>query len=374
MVQTNPFTPQSGLEPKVFSGRGFALREFSAVLEKTETGIFEHLLVLGDWGIGKTSLLRQFKKLAQVRGSWVSFCGINKVESKESILAQMSLIIEEVLINLPCPESRLWALREKFSLRNKRNFPAQTELARFLLEVWKELKTKVACILLDDIQNFLPRVELIDILRATLSREDISRETRFIFVLSSTPEGWNAFLDKHDPVGRFFRKKIILEPFSEEEVGSFIAEALKDSNVEFNSEVRERIYSYTRGHPYELQLLSSHLFDAQTQGRVDDVSWEVALRSALRDLGREYFETLYNRASERERDLLFILAEKNKPLSLTELRSVMILERKAKSFPIANIKNFIYRLCAKGLIKKIGDSYTVLDPLFREYVLRFKTY
>ncbi|MCM8763610.1 MAG: ATP-binding protein [Candidatus Omnitrophica bacterium] len=65
MIQTNPFTPQSGLEPKFFSGRESALGEFLILMEQARDNRAEHFLVLGEWGVGKTSLLKQFKKIAQ---------------------------------------------------------------------------------------------------------------------------------------------------------------------------------------------------------------------------------------------------------------------------------------------------------------------
>ncbi len=373
MTQTNPFTPQSGLPPRIFSGRRTEIDGFARNLDKMRDEQLEHILVLGEWGIGKTSLLRQFKKTSQDRGFWSCFCGVNRVDPKESISARLGLIVEEILLGLPVSEERIESLRRKFNFKTKSASSVQLEFAGFLLEVWKEMRASLSCIFLDDVQNFLPRFEVIDILRATLSREDIIKQTRFVFILSSTLQGWDYFLNKHDPIGRFFRKKIMLGPFGNEETESFIKEALKGAGVEFSREVKEKIFSFTGGHPYELQLLSSHLFDAQIEGLASDVSWEVALRNTLRDLGREYFETLYSKASEREKDILLILAEKGKNLTLAELRTVMILERKAKSFPIANIKNFVYRLMDKGLIKKTEESsYAVLDPLFREYIIRYK--
>ncbi|MCM8766326.1 MAG: ATP-binding protein [Candidatus Omnitrophica bacterium] len=374
MVQTNPFTPQSGLEPKFFSGRENALSEFISLLKEGKVGRAEHLLIIGEWGIGKTALLRQFKKIAQREGCWVAYCGVNKGERKESVVSQLRLILEEIMLVLPLRDEEVNLLRKELDFKQKEFFPLQIRLAQFFLHIWNRMQFPLAFILLDDVQNFLPRVEIIDLLRATLSREDVIGKTKFCFVLSSTPEGWNNFLDKHDPIGRFFRRKVILEPFNREEVFRFIEGSLEGTGIDFTSQIKERIFLFTRGHPYELQLLCSNLFDAQLNGVVDENSWEVALRNTLRDLGREYFEVLYHKASEREKELISIFMEKNSPLSLQDLRSIMILERRAKNFPIANIKNFVYRLVDKGLLKKREDNtYVLLDNLFREYLLRFKS-
>ena len=67
---------------------------------------------------------------------------------------------------------------------------AHVQFEKFLLELWKELDTKLAVVLLDDIQNLIEISNTIDILRAVLSSEDIVKKTRFLFILSSTPAGW----------------------------------------------------------------------------------------------------------------------------------------------------------------------------------------
>jgi predicted ATP-dependent serine protease len=54
----------TGIEPSVFGGRIQELEFIEQKLERVaQKGICEHFLVLGDWGIGKSSLLMEYKKI-----------------------------------------------------------------------------------------------------------------------------------------------------------------------------------------------------------------------------------------------------------------------------------------------------------------------
>ncbi len=67
-----------------------------------------------------------------------------------------------------------------------------------------------------------------------------------------------------------------------------------------------------------------------------------------------------------------ILAEEKRPLSIKDFRTMMIVGRHARRFPIANIKNFLYRLEEKGIVKRNQDGgFDIPDRMFREFVLKF---
>ena len=64
----NPFILMTGGEPTIFGGRTKELRSFEEKLNRTlHTKFREHFLILGDWGIGKSTLLREYKKICQSR-------------------------------------------------------------------------------------------------------------------------------------------------------------------------------------------------------------------------------------------------------------------------------------------------------------------
>ena len=96
MISPNPFTPQSGWEPKTFSGRAEEISLFNEKLQRAKTDKPDHLLVLGDWGIGKTSLLRYLKKLAQAEGYLAAYCPVGKFSQKDKVVDGVSLITEEL--------------------------------------------------------------------------------------------------------------------------------------------------------------------------------------------------------------------------------------------------------------------------------------
>jgi hypothetical protein len=370
MIKPNPFTPQSGWEPRIFGGRDDELTLFKSNLEDAISVKPNHLVVLGEWGIGKTSLLKQFRRTVQENGYLGCFCSMSRFTKKDKPMDAIYLIAEEMLMGFPKLNVDQAGLLSVFSSKKSLS-QAQTQFTKFLLALWKALDTKLAVVLLDDLQNLLPISNTIDILRAVLSNDQIIRDTRFLFILSSTPGGWSNFLDKHDPVGRFFRKRLSVENLDKDEVVNTVNETIEDTGVEFDSSVKENIFEYTGGHPYEVQLLSSHLYDAQIQGKVGSELWDTALNNTLKELGKDYFNSLLARASDREMDLLKILADEKRPLSIKEFREMMIVGPRAKKFPIANIKNFLYRLYEKGIIMRNQEgSFDIPDRMFREFITR----
>ena len=121
-----------------------------------------------------------------------------------------------------------------------------------------------------------------------------------------------------------------------------------------------------------MQLLASHLYDSQIEGKVKNQAWDNALNSTLKELGRDYFSFLLSKASDREKDLLKILAEEKRPIAIKDFTTMMIVGKRAKKFPIANIKNFLYRLEEKGLVRRMENrGFYIQDLMFAEFIVRF---
>jgi hypothetical protein len=159
-----------------------------------------------------------------------------------------------------------------------------------------------------------------------------------------------------------------LQACNKKETMEIIDSTLKGTRVTFNRDIKENIYDFTLGHPYEFQVLCSNLYESQLQGKVGKDEWDQAFKNSLWELGRDYFEALHRKASEREEAVLLTLARAKSALSTSE--TMERVDDEHDNFPLKNVKNFLYRLENKGLIRKIHrKGFCVIDPMFREYIL-----
>ncbi|MBI4980618.1 DUF2791 family P-loop domain-containing protein [Candidatus Woesearchaeota archaeon] len=394
MIAPNPFTPKSGWEPKVFVGRDKEIELFKRKLEEAKQGRCDHFLILGEWGIGKTSLLKEFKKIAQEKGYLASLITVGEYTENSNFNDGVKQLVEEIPQRFPADFTKFKELTQQlnglgvqvlgtgFNLsRVIQEWQPQTFLFNFLKILWKDLQkeTKVAVVLLDDVQNFAPISGIFTILKNVLSDEEMVKNTKFLFVLSSTPKGWDQFLELHHPIGRYFTPRLELERLNKKRTFEALNKILKGTGVDFSENIKEKIYEYTKGHPYELQVLCSKLCDNQIEGKATDKEWDISLNDALREVGKNVFDILYSKTSKQERIILYLLSLVTSPIERKEILSLCkkynLENRFNFKFPENIISTILYRLLNKCLLIKLEkNSYSLPDRFFGEYIVRIKGY
>ena len=387
MMKSNPFTPKSGWEPKTFAGRKEEFKFFEKKIEEAKKGRCDHLLILGEWGIGKTSLLREFKRIAQEKGFISSMVTIREFRKTEDLADAVEHLIETIPLKLPLDLNKLrnflsqieslgvQVLGTGFQLyRKTERMDPQVFLLKCLQILWEDLKdkTKVLPIFLDDVQNFDRVTEIFTLIKNVLSDDEILR-TKYLFVLSCTPMSWLKFMQLHHPIGRYFTPRLTLKRLTREETCYVIEETLKGTNVTFDSEVKEKAYEYTQGHPYEIQVLCANLYDNAIKERVASEQWNPALNETLLNLGEVVWDAMYNEASEQERKVLYVTAWVEKSLNRKGISR--ITEKNNLGISDNALGVLLSRLLDKKLITKPDRyKYSLPDKLFREYILRYRGY
>jgi FixJ family two-component response regulator/Cdc6-like AAA superfamily ATPase len=382
----NPFTPMTGIEPTVFGGRTNELEFIEQRLNRAlNTKFCEHFLVLGDWGIGKSTLLKEFKKICQSRGHIASIIPLEPLQAGVSLNEAAHSLVEGILRDLPYPVEQFKKVADFFDSlgitvlgtglqfkrdTTKKELSTQAFLHDALVKLWQDLekKTGVFLILIDDLDNFMAAPEILMTLRQTLSMESL-RKTKILVGIAATPNYWLELtsINKHHPLARYFLTRVELKPLTQDELTDTIIKSLAGTGVSFSLEIIQRVFEYTKGHPYEMQVLCFHLFGNQLLRRVEVDVWDKSLQSALNDLGIAIFNYWFQQASVEEAKILRLVAKTDTPMSIKDIHQVAG-ENQVK-ISSGNISKYLQRLTEKKLICKTGRGLYILpDSMFRAYI------
>ncbi|MEW5924575.1 MAG: AAA family ATPase, partial [Candidatus Zixiibacteriota bacterium] len=382
----NPFARMTGMEPTFFGGRALELQFFEEKLNRAiQTRFCEHFIVLGNWGIGKSTLLREYKKICHSRGYIAAIVPLEPLRPQTALIEGVKSIIEGVLRDIPYTTDRLRELTKYFDSvgisilgtglqlgrsTTGKEVPAQALLHDTLIKLWEDLQTKVEVlvIMLDDLENFIELQDILMLLKQTLLMDSM-RKTKILFGIASTPDIWTKITSqkKHHPLSRYFISRTELTSLSENELKDVIQKSLVGTGISFSREVANKVFEITQGHPFEMQVLCYHLFNNQMSGRVEEDVWDNAVRAALIDIGMAVFDQWYFQASNEESKVLYILARHGNSMTVKEITDVSKSERIKISDK--NITKYLQRLVNKELITKSQRGrYNISDAMFKAYL------
>lgn len=375
--------PNFPAKPEDFVGRELQIEGFRQALQQgLITGRTASFAILGDWGVGKSSLLLKFANLCAdpTFNLLPVFMSVSKdiqdyLRLTESLLDKFA----EALLTKPGLQARVraelrnWKLK-KISIRGfdlERISPrmflssGSSLLRHTLKEAWDHfLKTaglNGAIFFLDDLQNI-----------TSISKADLALTIRDQFQ-SFGLEGLNysvCFSAKSDyfaetkglaePAARFY-SKLYLAPFSSEEVQEYVRSIFRDLSNNFECKLlTDWLYQKTLGHPYFLAFICRQLALQRTLFQADQI--ERIWTFIFEQLGREKFRSDIAQLSPKEIGLLSEFASRSEgDLTIHQLGSQFQRE-------------YFGRLSERGLLVRTGRGrYKLYHPLFRAFLQQHET-
>ncbi len=281
--------PNYPVSPEQFIGRKTPSEAFTLALQQgLAAGRISSFAVLGDWGIGKSSLLLKFAAICSDPkygilpvlvpvstdyGDYRRFA-----ESLLDGLAEALAATSSLTTRLRT-EVRNWKLKRVsmggFTLdREAQRFflsSGSTLLRHALGEAWKRFflpaQISGAMFFLDDLDNFATPVaqDVARTLRDQFQWLGINR-MNYSVCFSARSDYFSAIRSFAEPAVRFYTK-FYLEPFSAEETAEY-AEAAFRTHEKLHGLLRW-LYEKTLGHPYFLAFICRELL-ACTQGSVPE--------------------------------------------------------------------------------------------------------
>jgi len=397
----NPFRPGAGHMPPYLAGRATEKAEFTKLLEQDP--ILQNLILTGLRGLGKTVLLETFKPMAIEAGwLWVGAdlsesTSVNEQALALRLLTDLSVATSGVVFSveekqgtgLTAPvETNYKTLNFDTLLTIYTNVPGLVadKLKGVLELVWSylaKLEVRGVIFAYDEAQNLGDRAEkdefplsvLLDVFQS-LQRKNIP----FMLVLTGLPTLFPKLVEARTFAERMFHV-LFLDKLTEEESKEAIVKPISDSNcpVNFSEKSVKNICSISAGYPYFIQYVCREVFDVWSQkAAVGEQTQPIPVVEIMRKLDSDFFAGRWARATDRQRDLLKVVATlDNCALEFTVQEVVdrsnqMQTEGKIeKAFSSSHVNQMLVTLSEAGLVyKNRFGKYSLAVPLLDQFIKR----
>ncbi|MFQ5688500.1 MAG: ATP-binding protein [Candidatus Scalindua sp.] len=390
----NPFRPGAGHMPPYLAGRKSETNEFIKLL--SQQTILENMVLTGLRGVGKTVLLESFKPSA-IKENWLwvgtdlsESVSVSEANLATRLIADLSVITSNIVIaqsQIPLGFSA-GQTETKMSYKLLANIHNETpglmldKLKTVLEFVWNNLKcisgTRGVIFAYDEAQNLsdqskkgqYPLGNLLDLFQS-IQRKGIP----FMLLLTGLPTLFPKLVDSRTFAERMFTV-VELKRLEKEDSQKAILEPIKNDQcpVVLSTESVELIIELSAGYPYFIQFICKEVYDLFLSKLASGQKDTVPVDEITRKLDTDFFTGRWSRATDRQKELLFIIAKlvKNddEEFSVQEIVE-LAKEDMDKPFSSSHVNQMLVTLTNAGLIyKNRYGKYSFAVPLLGNFILR----
>lgn len=393
---SNPFRPGAGHKPPYLAGRQAEREEFLRLLQQTT--ILENMVLTGLRGVGKTVLLESFKPLAMNQG-WI-WIGTDLSESASvsednmgiRLCTDLSPVTSGVVMEtVEVPNVGFAADSDR--IQRTLNYPALMDLYRDLpglpldkvkgvLEIaWNALSREqdVSGIIFayDEAQNLADRSAkeeyplslLLDAFQS-LQRKGLP----LMLVLTGLPTLFPKLVEARTFSERMFRV-VFLQSLSRVESEDAVRKPIEDAEcpLRLGDSSVETIIDTSGGYPYFIQFICREVYDAFIQ-RIDRGERAVVPTEEIEQkLDTDFFAGRWARATDRQRELLFVISRLENCDDEFTVQEVVEESRRCldKGFSSSHASQMLVALASQGLVfKNRHGKYSFAVPLLGRFISR----
>lgn len=365
----NPFRPGSGIFPPLLAGRERETHIAMARIARTREGHPHHTALLGEWAIGKTTLLMHWRQLLHGVGDVATLSlaypqpvgefldGLRATVDADGGEARTSREVE-LGVDLGLANAKLR------QTRRARPNGLRGSLERFAKR--QRDRRQLACVLIDDVDLLTDSRQALLQLRA-ISLELYASDLPIALVVAASQALFAGIGAAHESLIRYY-EPLTLGPLDPQDAELAVSVPLRDTGVTFDRSVLADIASASAGRPYYIQKLAYFAFDAQASGRVGMAEYRVGFERAFAAVSQEIFAGRWSGLSPSERAVVRVLANRAEPRRSGEIET---LARRVGIAPAAT-RQALRRLAARGHVARLANGrrgqYAVQDPLFRRFL------
>lgn len=390
----NPFRPGAGHMPPHLAGRDAERLEFNKLIDQQT--VLQNLVLTGLRGVGKTVLLETFKPLA-IEAGWL-WVGTDLSESTSvteenmatRLLTDLSVVTAAIVVTT---EQRPGVgIAQPTQVQHTLNFAALAKLyaetpglvadklKNALETAWSHIarhNKRGIIFAYDEAQNLadhaakeqFPLSLLLDVFQS-LQRKGVP----FMLALTGLPTLFPKLVEARTFAERMFHV-VTLHQLNEPDSREAILKPIREDNcpVSFSGPSVKAIYEASGGYPYFIQYLCREVFDVWVQkAKAGEVPPAVPIDEIMRKLDSDFFAGRWARATDRQRDLMGVIANLKNCVEFTVQEVVeQSSQDLVKPFSNSHVNQMLSSLTHSGLIyKNRWGRYSFAVPLLDKFIQR----
>lgn len=402
VARLNPFQPDAPVRPSLFTGRRAELQTIHQSVLDTLRGRASHVLIVGERGMGKTSLANYLTDFATSPELTEAAGGVT-APAVLFVSLGFSPTVPEVCAAI-LNEAYRWARRDQSLLRWFREELRQLEgleIGFFGVSIAaKQGQSSTALphafpdaleavfermggiggliILLDETEAIATDPAFPGFMKSLLEVLGARKLGTIQFVMTTTPEGRDRMTQTHESFPRLFRH-VRINPLSNDEVEDLVARALQEGlpRKEATPAFLKMIADMASGIPGFVHELGRAAFDVDRNGilDLDDLADGIlgtdTVVGALSMLEQRHFHERYSKKvlSNSYREILHAIAE----LERDEVSTAEIRDR-CPQIGAGQINTYLARMADRGVVVRVEGKkgiYKLPDQMFKVF-LRMK--
>lgn len=391
----NPFRPGAGHMPPYLAGRTEELDDFRKALRQRT--ILENVILTGLRGVGKTVLLETFKPIARQAGwLWVGqdlseAASLTEQNLSERMMADLAVVTSGLLVRtekqLPMgfggrevEASHPLGYDDLRSIFDRTPGLVSDKLKAVLLFVWDALSpgnTPGIVFAYDEAQNLadhagkgqFPLSLMLDVFQS-IQRMGIP----YLLVLTGLPTLFPKLVEARTYTERMFHM-LFLTQLNDRDSRDAITRPIEDETcpIAFKEKTVERIQKTAGGYPYFIQFVCREYFDTRLNQHRSGQEMPVSSADILRKLDTDFFVGRWSRATDRQRELMEVIASLPDCDSEFTVQEVADLSKTLleKPFSRSHISQMLVSLSHAGLVyKNRYGKYLFAVPLLSGFIKR----
>ena len=195
-----------------------------------------------------------------------------------------------------------------------------------------------------------------------------------MLVLTGLPTLFPKLVDSRTFAERMFRV-VFLKKLNDKDSKDAITKPISNSKcpVNFTTESVNLIIKHSGGYPYFIQFICREAYDAFLPKIAAGENPSVPLQEIIRKLDTDFFAGRWSRATDRQRELLLVIAQIENTGDEFSVQDIVELSKQTiqKPFSSSHVNQMLNSLCLAGLIyKNRFGKYSFAVPLLGQFILR----